>query len=204
MSSLRTTRPSKSPLRPLSLEPVVPQQLSSLGHVLSAIKRIDGVRVVRNHDQPSSDDEFVVEVFSGRLRSRIPTLNNHGPATTLSISSAAPRGPTSTATKSLDDFADLRQRLCRVVRKAHKAEQCDFCRDMIKYALWGNAQPGAVARLFGDDDSMLQSLAKFLSDLVPMIESGCSTAVGGTSCRARTKLPCVVYDFFFGPGSECI
>lgn len=205
MSSPIVDSPSKSQLRPLSPEPLVPQQLSSRGHILSAFKKIDTICVMRNGRAASADDKYVVKVFSGQLRSHIPTINNHGTAFSSSVSSCpspASRQPTATATKSLDDFAELRLQLFNIAHYSHRKEPCDFCCAMNEYALLANALPNAVARFFGEEEKTLQSLTKFLGELVPLVEAGDSTATGGSSCRAQTRASTVVHEFLFGRGSQ--
>jgi hypothetical protein len=193
-------------LRPLSLAPLEPQQHSSRGHILSAFKKIDTIRVVLNCTATSDDGKYVVEVFSGQLRSHIPTINNHGTTFFSSVSSspspASRRRPTSTTTKSLDDFAELRLQLFNIAHYSHRKDPCVFCRTMNEYALLANALPNAVARFFGEEEKTLQSLTKFLGDLVPLVETGDSTATGGSLCRAQARTSSVVHEFLFGRSSE--
>jgi hypothetical protein len=200
MPSTSAASPLKPVLRPLSLAPLEPQQHSSRGHILSAFKKIDTIRVVLNCTATSDDGKYVVEVFSGRLHSRIPTRSNY--VSIASPTNSAARQPTFAIGKSLDDFTDLRSQLYGIAHNSHPKKHCDFCRSMIEYALWSNEQPGAVARFFGEEEKTLRSLTKFLGDLVPMIESGCSTAAAGSRCRAQARIPTVVHEFLFGPSSE--
>lgn len=202
MSSPSVAAPSLSALRSLSLEPLVPTQLSGRGHAMSAFKKIVAVRVVRDSDASPGKRRLVIEVFTGESRSRIPTFSSHGPLSSLSTRSAASNQPTTSITKSLDDFVDLRDQLYTVAHNAHEGEQCEFCRDMIEYSLYGNLQPNALTRLFVDDEKLLQSLTKFIGDLVPKVVSGCSAATGRGACRAQIKVPRVLHQFLFGLSSE--
>jgi hypothetical protein len=202
MSSPSVAGPSLSVLRSLSLEPLVPTQLSSRGHAMSAFKKIVAVRVVCDSNASPGKRKFVLEVFTGESCSRIPTFSNHGPLSSLPTRSAPSNQPTSAITKSLDDFADLREQLYAVAHNAHEGEQCEFCRDMIEYSLYSNMQPNALTRLFVDNERMLQSLTRFVSDLVPKVVTGCSAATGRGTCRAQTKIPRLLHQFLFGLSSE--
>lgn len=200
MPSTSAASPLEPVLRSLSPKPLEPRQHSTRGQALSAFKKIDSIRVVRNSTAISDDAKYAVEVFSGRLRSRIPTRSNFVPIASPTNNSA-PRQPTFAVSKSLDDFTDLRSQLYHIAFSSHPKRPCDFCRSMIEYALWSNEQPGALSRLFGDEEKMLRSLTKFLGELVPRIESGCSTATVDSRCRAQARIPIVVHAFLFGPSS---
>lgn len=211
MSWIVATGTSPPALRPLATEPLAPQRLSARGQAFTAIKNVESIRVVRNPDR-TADCKYIVQVFSLESQSRIPANSvrlSAPPSSSKAVPTARPaskavldsKRPTSTVFKTFDDFLNLRDDLYTVAHDAHSTKMCEVCRTIIDYTLWSYLPPNGIARAFMSDEKLSRTLTKFLVDLLPLIESGCSPTADRRLCSGRAGAPIVLHDFLFEPSA---
>lgn len=191
-------------LRPLSVRQIVPSKVSQYGHALAALRTVDSVRVVRNPDQ-SSDSKYLVLAYSNKkTHSRIPVaiagsiIEGANSSLPLPNEPARERAPVCSLTKPLAAFSTLREQVTDIIYASHQTTLCAYCKKTMTYVLWGNLPPSSLQRIMsaGDDKELLDSLARFLVELMPLVVSG-RPSPSDHRCLSRARILLVVHAFLF-------
>ncbi|ETL84973.1 hypothetical protein L917_15367 [Phytophthora nicotianae] len=163
-----------------------PSVVSTRRNALLELKKIDAVQV--RYAGKAKKHYFIVEIFADS--SSFDRADSE-----VEQDDARLRRPTIRIERTWLEFVDLRSKVYKIVRDAHRVEPCAFCTGFMDQVVFGANPNGVLVSLLGGK-RLERTLAKFVDEVLSLTMR--HTAIDARGCCAgQTTVPQVVHAFLF-------